>query len=137
MTNDLERGLWRNIQHVQHLYYWTTTMIADQMQPYAHGIHRDQLTRSLRRMLARHQHRWRYLPALAHAWGLSETDLQYGEFARFETREAFEIAYSFSVEAMLARRKALHHDVWPGMLPPRWKRWVGTLAAAGERHQRK
>lgn len=112
-------------------------MVADQMQPYVVGIDRDQLTRSLRHMLARHQHRWRYLPALARAWGLSEADLQYGEFARFATREAFETAYGFSVDAMLARRKALHDEASPSMLPARWKQWVGTLATARERREGK
>lgn len=130
--NDLsKRGLWRNVRQVQNLYYWTTTMVADQMQPYVPGVDRDQLVRSLRHMLARRQRRWRYLPALARAWGLPEADLQYGDFTQFDTREAFENAYGFNVHAMLARRRA-QHEVSPGAVLFRWKHWVGKLAHARE-----
>jgi len=111
-------------------------MVADQMQPYVPGADRDRLARSLKHMLARRQRRWRYLPALAQAWGLSEADLQYGDFSQFATREAFEATYGFSVHSMLARRRT-RQGVCPDMVPVRWKLWITRLAAASERQQRK
>lgn len=136
MNDHSQRGLWRNVRQVQQLYYWTTTMVADQMQPYIQGVDRDQLARSLRHMLARHQRRWRYLPILARAWGLSEADLQYGDFSQYGTREAFELAYGFNVHAMLTRRKT-QHEISADMIPARWKQWVNKLAVASDRQQRK
>ncbi|MBC8721228.1 hypothetical protein F6X37_06335 [Paraburkholderia sp. 31.1] len=96
-------GLWKNIKCVQAFTHWSRSDIADQVLYYAGTMDRKRLHHALSLVIERRQLRWKYAPALAHAWGIRELELLHGDFTTCATLEELERKYGFNLDDIIGR----------------------------------